>query len=72
MVLEKEDCRVSTKLMAVEPDVFILKVKSDYSLPLYQFSTRVFQVLEQFNVAVVRTISSGVCYTLIISKRRSV
>lgn len=42
MVLEKEDCRVSTKLMAVEPDVFILKVKSDYSLPLYQFSTRVF------------------------------
>ena len=53
MVLEKEDCRVSTKLMAVEPDVFILKVKSDYSLPLYQFSTRVFQVLEQFNVAVV-------------------
>lgn len=68
MVLEKEDCRVSTKLMAVEPDVFILKVKSDYSLPLYQFSTRVFQVLEQFNVAVVRTISSGVCYTLIINK----
>ena len=68
MELEKEECRIDTKSMTVEPDIFILKIKSDYSLPLYQFSTRVFRILEQFNVSVVRTISSGVCYTLIIRK----